>query len=486
MRTAAACVLLLGLLGTNGCRPRGPELPPPSTPLMATPDEAFRRSPPPTGSPRPFVEPLVHQERLACGLDLIVLQRPGTSLTSIRYVTRRGGEGWGLDMAGRAWMVGRVMQLTASGPGDADRLAAAGLRVEVAVGMDQASVSVDLTRERVTEAIGRLAEVVRRPNFDYQVIENARRDVLERIARSRRSPRRAAPYWGRALLYGLDHRGAVPFWGRSGVVREVTAPELMALHHIAWRASESALVVVGDVELEAVREHVEEAFDGWDVEAPPRPEREPWSALDSPHVARGLGLSSNAPRSLILFVERAPGRLSRDRVAFELLATVVAGMGSSRLNVELPRICSSCSRVESTFDPQLDGGELLLSLTAGRRALRLVLEVVLGELDRMVEEGPDQDELETAKALIREGARLSFEHNDLAASTLANLFVEGVDSRAFTERLREIDATSTADVRDVARRYLRPDQIPIVVTGPRESVAVAFERAAVSPVVFRR
>ena len=145
--------------------------------------------------------------------------------------------------------------------------------------------------------------------------------------------------------------------GPSRQTRSVTRAELMASHHITWGARDSALVVVGDVEPDRVSALAEEAFGGWETERPPRPVEAPWIALDSSEVARALGVESNAPRSLVLIMEQAPPRLSRDYLPFKVLAMVVGGMQSARLSRDLRESVEGGAGIRVVYDARLSGGE---------------------------------------------------------------------------------------------------------------------------------
>lgn len=461
-------------------------IPPPREPLVPTPVEAFRVEPPEPETIEALELPEVYRHRLPNGLSLILCHRPGGEIAAVRYVTRRGGEGIPRELAGRSWLVGRIIHLSASADGGESRrtLATEGFDASVAVGFESASASVLASRERVTEAIELLARAIREPSFNPGRVEEARRDALEQLGRIRSSPDRRSYYWAMGMLYGLDHRAAVPIYGRAADVRSVSAAELRAHHHIAWGPSNSALVVVGDMEPRYFTAIAEGAFGGWTTEGAPPLEATPWVAIDSPDVARGLGLRSGFDRSLVTFVERAPSRRSEDYLPFRLIAAMLGGLRSSRSN-ELLQQRGVAARIESDYQARLRGGELVVTASTARRGIADVLVTVTDELERLVADGPAEDELDAARAVVREQIRANLDENSSLAALLAGLFLFDVGLEEVQRIDGELMGVTPEVIRRTARRWLRPERAPVVVTGNLEAIGMAFNRADLGLTVMR-
>jgi zinc protease len=470
------------------CGPGPVSLPRPARPLVATPDEPFRRAPPGPGRGRPLEAPEVVVDRLDNGLTLILLRRPGAAVAGVRYVTRRGGEAGPQELAGRAWLVGRIVERSAADVrvGDPPALEAAGLFARAVVDWDHASLALSVPTAILPETIELAARTVRHPNFEDARVEDALRAALDNGRAIVRAPEQVAPLRARGMLYGYDHRAALPLWGAARTVRGVTRAELMAFHHISWGPGESALVVVGDLEPDRLRDLAAEAFGGWTTRPPRRPDEDPWIALDSSQVARALGLESESPRCRVVLVERAPSRLSPDSIPFELLATVLGGMYSSRLNETLRRSQGLRASVQASYDARLAGGELTLVADVEPRLLASLLGDLMRELERLVDEGPTPAEIDAAAALVRERARADLEQGDAAAALIAESFALGLDLSDLARLDREIDRADPTLLRDVAGRWLRPDRAPLVVTGRPSRISMAFGLADVGQAVMQR
>lgn len=484
-----ALVALAAALAACGPGAGRVAVPEPASPLVATPDDAFRKVSPRPGLARPLEAPDVVVDRLDNGLTLILLRRPGAGAAALRYVTRRGGEAGPRALAGRAWLVGRIVERAAADvrEGDAPALAAAGLGARAVVGWDAASLALRVPNEWLPDAIELAARAVRRPSFEGDRVEKALRAALDEDDSFGRAPEQAAPLRARAMLYGLDHRAALPLWGSARTVRGLTRAELMALHNLSWGPADSALVAVGDLEPARFKELAEQAFGGW-APAPPPPLRDegPWIALDSGQVARALGLESEAPYARVVLLERAPSRLSPDAAPFDLLAAVLGGMRSSRLNATLRREQGLRVNVEASYDGRRAGGELGLVADVEPRLLASFLGDLLRELGRLADEGPAADELEAARAQVRERLRARLQASDPAASLLCERFALGLDPGGLVALDQELARAGPERVRAAAARWLRPDRAPLVVTSRPNRIALAFGLAGVGQAVIQR
>jgi predicted Zn-dependent peptidase len=189
----------------------------------------------------------------------------------------------------------------------------------------------------------------------------------------------------------------------------------------------------------------------------------------------------------VVLVERAPARTSRDYLPFAVLAVVLGGMPSSRLDVELRESDVGSGGVDVSYDTRLAGGELVVAVDVGRRGsdIAAAIDALLETLTRMVDEGPGNDELAVAKTLVRERLRSSLEESDDAAAMIGEAFALGVGVDELGRLDDEIARITPRDIRDVAGRWLRPDRAPIVVTGELNSISFAFNVADIGSAVVR-
>ena len=95
------------------------------------------------------------------------------------------------------------------------------------------------------------------------------------------------------------------------------------------------------------------------------------------------------------------------------------------------------------------------------------LSVLRAELKRMREDGPSETELENAKNYIEGSYALGFDSGKKIASKMLTTQFFDLPPSHFDERNSYIEAITLEDIRRVARRLLKPDQMIITAVGEK-------------------
>jgi predicted Zn-dependent peptidase len=145
-------------------------------------------------------------------------------------------------------------------------------------------------------------------------------------------------------------------------------------------------------------------------------------------------------------------------------------MFSSRINLDLREAKAYTYGARSRFamrhgaGPFTAGGAIFADNTADA-ARELVAQV-----ERIRSEPVTADELADAKENAKLALPSRFEGVDEITGALQDLVVYGLPLDEYEVRAARIDAVTAADVQRVARRWLHPESLRIVVTGDRARV----------------
>lgn len=459
----------------------------PQSPLVPTPEEAFRRTPPRPAGGAAFEPPRVEASTLENGLTVMLLPRPGAALAAVTLVTRRGGEDGPAETAGLSWLLGQALLTgtTSDAPWGAFTLEREGISADVLVRRDRALLTATLPSRRLEEVLPVLAEVATRPTLAEERVEEVRRQALSRVDAVLGVPDVRVWHEASRLLHGEGSRWSLPIWGSAAVLRSASRQVLAEHHGRTWVPGESALVVAGDLDPERVREVVARAFGPWAAGSPPAaaPPAEPPSPFAE---ARLLAVASRSRSADVVVMDRGPSRLSPDSVPFALLAGVLGGMFASRLNLALREERGSSYGVSAVYDADRHFGELAVVTHVSQDRVGEALLAIVAELARLRDEGPAEEELETARALSLGRLAADFESSSGATMVLADLFAVGRRPENLAEEARAIGRTSAAEVREVAARWLRPSEAPIVVAGDLDVIVPALRDLGLGPVAVAR
>lgn len=473
---------LAALLSATGCRVREP-LPPPASPLSATADEEFRRNPPSPPSFSTFTAPTVEVVSLANGLTVMLLRREASPVTTVRVVNRGGGENGPAERAGWSWLIGELITDDLSGAG-AEALTGLPVIPSVEVRRDSASVSVTVPRTHLSGAIVELGRAIQTQSFSSEEVTDARVESLAWL-RGEWIAHRNLGFQARRLLYGEEHRFAIPLRGSIDTLEDLSSNEIQTHYQATWQPADCALIIVGNVELESVREMVEMSWGGWTVESVPLSTSEVSEPVHEEEF-RTLALQHLRSPSSILLLERAPDLGNTDFLPFTLIAHMLGRMSSARLQRTMRETHGAPGGVEVSYRPGATTGELTIESSLATARVGPALRSIVDEMRRLSREGPGSAELETARAMARERFVATFEEGPAAAELLGELFVVGISPDQLASREERFRTITAAEVRHVAREWLRHDRAPFVVTGELSTLSSSISAAGVGRAVYRR
>jgi zinc protease len=165
--------------------------------------------------------------------------------------------------------------------------------------------------------------------------------------------------------------------------------------------------------------------------------------------------------------------------------TLLGGSFSSRLNSNLRETKGYTYGARSSFDFQPVPGAFTASADVRTDVSDSSLVEFFRELRRIRDSVADPVELERTKQYLALRVPGSFETTSQMAGQVGTLVTFGLPFTWFDDYVRRIMAVTAADVQRVAREYIRPDSVTIVVVGDVQKVRPGIERLGLGPVELR-
>ena len=325
----------------------------------------------------------------------------------------------------------------------------------------------NLPYERVETGVEVLADMLLRSLLDPTELERERPVVQQEIRRSHDSPGSKASELLSTATWG-DQPIGWPVAGTIDTVQGVTREDFLA--HLAeyYTAANSVLSIAGNVDPDAVVALAEREFasmaTGTPAVTPPAEDGRPPLAEDYIAIE---------PREIeqtnIALAVHGIGRRDPDRFAIDIMNTALGRGMSSRLFKEVRERRGLAYSVGSGSTRYQDAGTVSISAGVTREQQEEALEVIVGELRRLVDEPMPAEELNRTKDYAAGSFRLSLETPmSFAQRWGAQLLHDGVLESAdvTVEGLR---AVTTEDVQRVATRLFGAPQFSLAVVGPSAS-----------------
>ncbi len=425
-------------------------------------------SPPPLGPPPAPRVPRPERWTLANGLRVVAVPRVGVPQVVLRLGIPAGAAADPAPYFGTAALVGELLtEGTERYSAEAlnERLDALGAAVSVQTGHDLVEVEATLLSETLAEALPLFADLVARPSFPVEETERVRAETLDALIARLDEPANVAEDALARAIYGEEHPYGRLCAGTEAGVATVPREALHAFHRARYRPAGSFLVAAGEFDVPELAARLEEAFAGWEgnapaVSYPPAPTAPvhggerlqlPWEEAAQAEIRiGGLGL----PR-------RSPEWINAAVANYILGGSTI----TSRLGANLREEKGWTYGVRSAFGAHLHPGPWLAETAVDDEVSGAAVEEILGELRRMVEQPVEAEELRRAKDALILSLPRAFE---TPARVVSRFFVSEAFALPedywvrFPER---VEAVTAEEVQRIARGYFDPARLVRVVVG---------------------
>lgn len=429
---------------------------------------------PPEAPPAPSFGPLaIEQARLANGLRVIVLPRPGAPRTAIRLISEGG---WLRDPAGKEGLSEVALAMLAQGARrageemeSADIAYAAdllGLPLRLELTPTTAEIALEALPDQCDDALNLMADLTQRPALAFEALEHIRSRALDALVLRRADALQLAPWAARRQFWGR----AAPV-STSGSLKRLRREDVLGFHRQYWRPERAVLVFAGDLTLSAARALAEELLGDWRVAkgpaAPPTP---------------ALTLSTTAPAAAVAQILPLPqGQGCR------LVLQTPVPRGTPPAVRELARVLMQqrlAARWPWVWDAELEslGGAFSwrLGTTLPVSAVPELLVALREQLPQIAAELVTPEDLAMAQALaVGEGMARLAEAPDVAVAQAASS-AELDDLAAWPQRVRAVSAPVLQLLMAASWRDNRTHLLLLGDVGPVETAQRAWPGLAVA------
>jgi zinc protease len=448
-----------------------PGKPVPAAPAVAAPEpppapaRAPGESPPPPGPRRAPHLPALARFTLDNGLDVVVVTDRRLPLVEARLGVRAGRA---QEAAGENALSPACEELLFKGRQGLD---AAGLaRVFTGLGWSVGAASESEWIKIAGSGLARnfdafaeeLAQVLLGASFPEDEISIWRENAVEELAMRRAQPSFLAEERLRAELFGSHPygRGAAD----EAAIAAVNVKRLRDYHGARVRPAGGHLVLVGDVDADAVRQRLEKAFAPWRRgEAPDELPAMPSGGAGRVALVPRAG---SAQASLIVAHTVALTPRDSDYLTFVAANHVLGGTANSRLFENLRTRRGYTYGAYSSMDVYSRGSVWSAGADVRPDAAKAALDEIRSEAERMRVELVPAETLASSKRHLAGLFLMRLAALDRIASYLAAVVESGRDPAVVMgSYLERLEAVTPQAVLAASRKYLDPEKFVAVVVG---------------------
>jgi predicted Zn-dependent peptidase len=256
--------------------------------------------------------------------------------------------------------------------------------------------------------------------------------------------------------------------GTAETIKAFTTADLRTQYTAAFRPSNSALLVVGDIVPDKTMALLETGFGGWRSQAAATAVKQP--AVEPP-AKREIYIvdKPGAPQTQIRIGSIGVPRSTPDYFPLQVMNTILGGSFSSRLNMNLREKHGYTYGASSGFDMRAEAGPFAAAAGVQTDKTSEALKEFFNELNGILEAVP-ADELARAKNYVSLRFPSGFEATSDISRRLEEVLIYHLPDDYFSKYVQNIEAVTAADVQRVARKYIQPGRVAVVVVGDRKVI----------------
>lgn len=437
--------------------------------LSAAPSVAqYHPSELPPPKPLKYEPPKVERVTLKNGIEVFLLEDHELPLFNATAYIRTGSIYDPPDKAGLAGLVGTVMRTggTKTRTGDEldEELEFLAASVETGMSEESGTASLSVLSKDLDRGLDIFADVLMNPEFRQDKLDLARAQTLDAIRRRYDNPGEIARWEFRKIVWGKES----PWARRSTVesVSRISREDLIAFHQKYVHPNNVLLGVSGDFKRADLLPKLEKAFAAWK----PAPVQLPEVQKTNPDFKPGVYLvSKDLSQSTIRIGHVGIQRHNPDQYAVAVMNEIFgAGTFTSRLGTE---VRSSQGLAYAVFGSILDGvnGGMFLTVCQTKaettaRAIALMKDIIA----KMQTEPITDQEMQGAKNALVNSFIFKYASPAQIVNQKVSLKYDGYPDDYLETYIDRIQKVTKDDVLRVARTYIHPDSLAVLVLGNPE------------------
>ena len=441
---------------------------------------------PSEGAPRPLPAravnfPPYQIQTLPNGLQVVVVLHHEQPAVSMRLLVRAGSS---LDPKGKLGVAHLTASLldqgtTTKSAGQLnDAIDFIGGTLDAGAGIDLSFVNAVVMKDSFEIGLRMLSDVARHPAFAPAEIDRQRQQLLSNLQVSLEDPAFIADAVFDRLVFGF-HPYGMPETGAPDTIAAITRDDLVAFHDKYFAPNNAILAIVGDVSAEEALAAAKNVFADWERRDIPVDK-----FIDPPDPTRRVILINkpDAVQTEVRVGHIGIPRNHRDYMAVNLAIRILGGEGSNRLHQVLRTKRGLTYGAQAHMGTLKESGDFRAETNTRSEATGEVLRLIVDEFWRLQRERVSGRELADAQAYLTGSFPLTIETPDAIAMQVLNVIFYGLPVEQLQTFRDRVNAVTVDDIQTVARTYLKPDRLSIVLVGNAAAFASQLQAIGFSSV----
>jgi zinc protease len=329
------------------------------------------------------------------------------------------------------------------------------------------------------KALDLLSDVSLHPAFDAKEVERLRKDRITKLIQRRDQPIQIGLDIADRALYGSDSPYGYPVIGTEDSLKNLSSEDLSSFWQKHYFPRDSALVLSGDLSESEAKALAEKYFGSWSATGTPsRPPAPPAAPTRKVILVDRPG----APQTAIFAAGLGVPRANPDYAGIEVVNTMLGGLFSSRINMNLREEHGYTYGAGSFFEYQRGAGPFLAYASVRTDVTSPAVGELFKELERIRTSPLTDDELKRSKDFIVRALPGGFETADGVAGQIANIFTYNLPLDYLRAYPAKVDAITSEDAAAIANKYFHPENMFLIAVGDKAKIQPGIEKLNLGPI----
>ncbi len=436
------------------------------------------RDAPPKAGPTPKLNlPVPTVTTLSNGLKLYLVENHSLPVINVAILDLAGGEANPLNRPGLSDYTARMLtqgtehRSATQIANDTDLI---GAHLTASADEDKTTASIGMLSTYTQDGLELLSDIVEHPRFDPQEIDRVRKEQLANIMQEADEPFSVALRVAQKVVFG-DSPYAYRPTGTVEAVQAISRDDVASFWKSYYRPQNAALVLSGDITAQQAKDLAERYFSGWKGSPDSKSSAIPLTPATPQHrivivdkpgapqtalVAMGIGLPRNTP----------------DYAATEVMNSILGGLFSSRINMNLREKHGYTYGASSFYRFRRGAGPFMAAALVRTDVTGPAAGELVHELQDLADNPPTAAELALARNYELQSLPGQFETVRTTSGLIGDLFVYSLPVDYYRTLPGQYDSLTPEAVNKAARDHVHPSEMVIVAVGDKAKIESGLKK----------
>ena len=432
-----------------------------------TPAPSQKQTPPVGGAPKPFNVPAHETYALPNGMRVTLVPYGNIPKVAVSLTIRAGNLNEPQDVLGVADITGELLKegtKTLSAQALAEAAARMGSSLSVTVGADESAIDLDVLSEYGGRAVSLVSDVAMHPLLPKSELARLKANLLRQVLVAKSRPGQIALARFRKLLYGDHPYGEI--LPTEASLNKITIEDARKFYASNYGAERAHLYVAGKFDVAEVKKAIAAGFSDWS--------KGPAPVLNVPHpkTERLLDVTDRpgAPQSTIYVGLPVIDPTNPDNIPLTVTNALLGGSFGSRITSNIREQKGYTYSPTSQLSRRYHDAYWAEIADVTTAATGPSLKEIFGEIDRLQKEAPGAGELKGIQSYMSGLFVIQNSTRQALIGQLRNVDLQGLGEDYLKNYVQRVNAVTPDDVQHMTAKYIKPEQMTIVVVGDKSKI----------------